>query len=806
MKKIRFVKPVLTGLCGAGWLGLLAAAAAAQTAVMPAGLSLYFEANQGQVNFPAQFVARGRDSEFMISPGTAQFVLRKTTAPGTFSARTVRMEFVGANDRAQISGAEELSGKINYLIGNQPAHWQTGVTAFARVDVGQLYSGVNLTYYGNQRQLEYDFAIRFDGADKVSISNAGELVLNLGDSEIRQPKPVIYQTANGARREISGGYRILDAHTAAFTVGDYDHSLPLVIDPVLSYSTYFGGSADDTAAAVAVDTNGFIYVVGETLSTKLATVGAFQTNFAGGSYNGDAFVAKFSNNGSNLVYYTYLGGSQDDLASGLALDKTGDVFLTGYTTSPDFPTTNALYPKILGHAYYTYRGYAYYSGNAFVTELNPSGSNLVYSTYLGGSGTVGIAGTGDEGLGIALDLAGNAYVTGYTSSTNFPATNALSYKLAGTTNVLLNRLAGFFNGFLTKIGPGGTNLLYSTYFGGTNVDAAEGIAVDGSGAVYLTGFTDSTNFPTTNALQGVLGGITNVTFSYNVFVAKFTQPSATNLALVYSTYLGGMDDDLGYGVAADSAGNAYVTGGAISPNFPNTATNVPGLSSGLTNNLSGSILTTNAFLVKLGPKGTNIVYAAVFGGLLADVGYGVAVDPAGEAFVVGAATSTDFPTTNTATHLAATNSGGNDVFVTAFNADASALLYSVCLGGANDDFGYGLALDPAGDAYVVGQTLSSNFPTNNALHAALNGTSDAFLAKILLLENPPALTIVPGKTNVTLTQPAYLPEYRLESNTNLLSTNSWTLVTLPPPVFTNGLQIITLPLTSGDLFFRLQRF
>jgi hypothetical protein len=820
MKKIRFVKPVLTGLCGAGWLGLFAAVAVAQTAVVPAGLPLYFETNQGQVDSPAQFIARGRDSEFLISPGAAQFVLRKTTAPGAFSMRSVRMEFAGANDRAQISGAEELSGKINYLIGNQPAHWQTGVATFARVDVGRLYPGVNLTYYGNQRQLEYDFtvapgadpsviAIRFDGADNVSVGHAGELVLNLGDSEIRQPKPVIYQTANGARREISGGYRILDAHTAAFTVGEYDHSLPLVIDPILSYSTYFGGSADDGAAAVAVDTNGFIYVVGETLSAKLATVGAFQTNFAGGSINGDAFVAKFSNNGSNLVYYTYLGGSQDDLASGLAVDKAGDVFLTGYTTSPDFPTTNALYPKILGHAYYTYHGYAYYSGNAFVTELNSSGSNLVYSTYLGGSGTVGIAGTGDEGLGIALDSAGDAYVTGYTSSTNFPAVHPLAYKLAGTTNVLLNRLAGFFNGFLTKIGPGGTNLLYSTYFGGTNVDAAEGIAVDGSGAVYLTGFTDSTNFPTTNAWQGVLGGITNVTLSYNVFVAKFAQPSATNLALVYSTYLGGMDDDLGYAVAADSAGNAYVTGGAISPNFPDTTTNVPGLFSGVTNNLSGSILTTNAFLVKLGPTGTNIVYAVVFGGLAGDVGYGVAVDPAGEAFVVGAATSTDFPTTNTATYLAGTNSGGNDVFVTAFNSDASALLYSVCLGGANDDFGYGLALDPAGDAYVVGQTLSSNFPTNNALHAALNGTSDAFLAKILLLEVPPALTIVsgPGKTNVTLTQPAYLPEYRLESNTNLLSTNSWTLVTLPPPpVLTNGLQIITLPLTSGDLFFRLQRF
>ena len=249
-----------------------------------------------------------------------------------------------------------MSGKINYLIGNEPAGWQTGVATFAKVRVADIYPGVNLTYYGNQRQLEYDFtvapgadpgviAIRFDGADKISISPAGELVLNLGDSEIRQPKPVIYQTANGARQEISGGYKILDAHTVAFAVGDYDHSLPLVIDPILSYSTYFGGAADDIAWNVAVDTNGFVYVAGETLSANLATAGAFQTNYAGGTYTGDAFVAKFSNDGSNLVYCTYLGGSQDDFASGLAVDNAGDVFLTGSTDSPNFPTNNALYPK-----------------------------------------------------------------------------------------------------------------------------------------------------------------------------------------------------------------------------------------------------------------------------------------------------------------------------------------------------------------------------------------------------------------------------------------------------------------------------
>ena len=846
-KGIWLAKLILAGFGGAGWLGLFATAAPAQMAMMPASLPLYFEANQGQVDSPAQFIARGRDSQFLISPDAAQFVLCKMTAPGAFSARAVRMQFVGANGRAQISGAEELTGKINYLVGNNPARWQTRVGTFAQVRIGEIYPGVNLTYYGNQQQLEYDFTvapaadpnvitIRFDGADKISINPAGEMVLHLGDSEIRQPKPVIYQTANGARREVSGGYAVLDANTVGFAIGDYDRSLPLVIDPILSYSTYFGGSANDIAWKVAVDTNGFVYVAGQTLSTKLASSGAFQPNYAGGTWTGDAFVAKFTNDFSSLVYCTYLGGSQDDFAYGLAVDNAGDVFLAGSTDSPDFPTTKALYPKILGHSYSSAQKGTFYNANAFVAEIDPTGSHLIYSTYLGGSGNIPL-GTGDTGTGIAVDSAGNAYVTGFTSSTNFPTTNSLNIRLIYTnyvsdkifstgTNYSFDHLSGSYDAFLAKIGPGGTNLLYSTYFGGVNyavtnintdfgVVMATGVAVDPAGNAYITGFTDGgwlDFYTTTNAAQrfwglpGNSGGFTNVAPGNNAFVAKFA-PSGTNL--IYSTLLGGTNNDQAFGVAADAAGNAYVTGGVTSPNFPNTATNVSGLFNKLTNNLSRTLHTTNVFLAKLNPNGTNLIYSAVFGGFARDTGYGVALDPAGNAFVVGATASTKFPTLNATNHFAMTNSGGNDVFVTAFSADGSSLIYSVYLGGAKNDFGYGIAVDAHGSAYVVGQTLSSNFPETNALHAAINGTSDAFLAKIF--NDPPSLFMSGNSSRIYVgvnADPKFEPElprfFVLECSTNIFSTNWVRVPQLLVP--TNNYFGVTLDRTNKAMFFRLREF
>jgi hypothetical protein len=418
--------------------------------------------------------ARGKQCQFFVSPTEAVLSLNKIEAspsvpllervrsglprtniqsrpglpqagsavhPTSVSSRAMRMTFVDANPHARVAGDGELPGKVNYLIGNDPAQWQKGVSLFTRVRVEHLYAGVSLVYYGNAQRLEFDFqvapqadpaaiAIRFEGPEKIRVDEHGDLVLSLGQDEIRQPKPTIYQDVRGVRKEVSGDYQLTDQRTVTFKIGDYDHALPLVIDPVLSYSTYFGGSDSDTAWGVAVDANGFVYVAGETLSANLPTPGGFQTTNGGHNVFGDAFVAKFDNTATSLVYMTYLGGNADDFALALALDGAGNAYLTGYTDSTNFPLISAIYTNLSGS---NYSEVSIAPTDAFVAKLDPSGSNLVYSTYLGGNGI-------DLGIGIAVDAAGNACVVGYTESTNFP-----------TVSALYNNYRGFGDAFAAKI-------------------------------------------------------------------------------------------------------------------------------------------------------------------------------------------------------------------------------------------------------------------------------------------------------------------------------------------------------------------
>jgi len=562
-----------------------------------------------------------------------------------------------------------------------------------------LYPGIDLTYYGREGQLEYDFVVRpgadlrrilvgFSGAEKVEVDAQGDLLLRTGPDAIRQRKPIAYQEVNGTRREIPVSYVLKGAHRVAFKVAAHDSGRPLIIDPALFYSTYLGGSIRDGGQGIAVDSAGNAYVTGLSNSPDFPTAtGAFQGTLAGSF---DAFVTKINPVGSApLVYSTYLGGSGDDYGLGIAVDAAGNASLTGFTNSPNFPTTPAAIQSAPGG-----------SADAFVTKLNSSGSALIYSTYLGGSGY-------DVGQGIALDSLGSAYVTGVTSSADFP-TSVAAFQIA---------LAGSFDAFVTKLNlAGSAPLVYSTYLGGDSDDRGYAVAVDSSGSAYVTGYTTSTNYPTTpGAFQTTYAG------GADVFVAKLNPAGST--PLLYSTYLGGTGQDIGQAIAVNASGNAFVTG-KTSGSFPTTASAFQSTFGG-----GGS----DVFATRLNPSGSApLVYSTYLGGSGDDAGYGIALDGSDDAYLTGYTNSPNFPTT--AGVFQTTFGGGRfDGFVTKLNPAGSApLVYSTYLGGSGEDAGQGIAFDGMFNAYVTGYTGSTNFPTTpGAFQTALHGSVfNAFVTKI----------------------------------------------------------------------------
>ena len=1096
----------IMGLVLFGTLGsVLAGNLVATSPTLPPALGklpLAFEAAESEAGFPGRFTARGPAYHLTLTPTATLVSVRKfppsfpSSDPARRAAglapvdyRTFQVEFVGANAAARIAGENELPGQVNYFLGNDPARWRTAVPTFARVRVADLYPGISLIHYGNQQRLEYDFVVspgsdpsvitlRFSGVDEVKLGPQGDLILRLGQDEIRQPKPVIYQDVQGVRKAIAGGYRFADSQTVQFDIGAYDHNSPLVIDPVVSYSTYYGGGGLDAAWSVAVDTNGFVYVAGESMAGMPTSNGTLTNQYggAGTGFHGDAFVAKFDNRASRVIYLTYLGGALDDVGLSLAVDAEGNAYVTGYTDSTDFPCQSAMFNHISGVPYPP--PVNVYPVDAFVTKLGPRGTNLIYSTYLGG-------GWVDVGLGIAVDPAGCAYVAGYTQSTNFPTANVSG----GFANY-----GGNQDAFVAKFAPSGSSLVYSMYLGGTNADQANSIAADGVGLAYVTGYTYSTNFPVTaNVAQPWLAG------GQDAFVAVV---GPTGDHLVTSTYLGGSGDNAGSHIALDGDLNIYLTGATKSdPGFPvtpgalnrsglfwsgdgganwslsstglqsvtvwslavdpltparvyagtargvarsldggaswntalsvsvtnpapapaiaigsvlsvvidplgltniyagttqgvfksfdagirwslsstglnvssalklaidpvtpatiyaggsagvyastNGATNWSAVNNGLGNlsvralainpvtpatlyaataggvyrspnqgaswtafntglaNLSAQALaldptspatiyvgtaggvfkslnaatnwnainagltvtnvtalavdplspttiyagTTNglfkstdagatwipstnglaappilavlpdpqsagslyvgtlgtnffggqdAFVTKLGANG----FSVVLGGSSDDRGWDVAVDSVGHAHIIGTTFSTNFPTQNTSGFLSATNSGLGDAFVAELSSDGNALVNSAFFGGSAADSGYGIAVDAAGNVYLVGQTASADFPVRAAFQGAYGGAQDAFLAKISNPDFRPVIEILSVSNQVQLAWTILASDFSLQSNTNLLVTNAW-LNVAGTPVQTNAILTISLPATNATEFFRL---
>jgi len=750
-------------------------------------LPLSFEANRGQTESQVKFMSKGSGYGIYLTSDKAVLALNKEKCGGqqvpaakpADSAHghtgcmqdkaQVTMQLAGnANAAANPAGEGLLPGTVNYLVGSNQAAWRTGVPTYARVRYSEVYPGVDLLYYGNQRQLEYDFAVapnadpkairlQFSGVTKLKVDGDGDLILSAKGGDIAFRKPVIYQEQNEHRDLIAGRFILGKRHTVGFALNAYDHSKPLIIDPVLAYATYVGGSGSDgdMATAIAVDASGDAYITGQTDSPDFPlTSGTYQQGddaTAATAYN--AFVSKLNAAGTALVYSTYIGGSGNTEATGIAVDASGDAYVTGHTFASNYPATSGAMQATSAASSSNYV--------AFVSKLNPAGTALVYSTLLGGSGNG--SGTGDAANGIAVDSSGNAYVTGYAYSSNFPVT-AGAFQ---TTNAAsANAISG---GFVTKLNAAGSALVYSTFLSGSGSghdgigDVANGITVDKSGDAYVTGSTGSSNFPTTaGAYLTTNPAATNT--QTTAFVTKLN-PAGT--ALLYSTYLGGSEDASGSAIAVNASGDAYVAGYAMYTDFPVTT------GAFQTMNNASTESTTNAFVTELNATGTGVVYSTWLGGSGAainayvhsgDSADAIAVDASGDAYVSGTAFSSNFPVTNGAvqSNNEAAGAKTSNAFVTELNPTGTALLYSSYLGGSGYPYGnrgyyhgddaMGLALDSSGNVYVAGAAYSINFPiTDTAFQSSNNaaGTSgsNAFLAKVSMASLVATTTTVASSAN-----------------------------------------------------------
>ncbi len=683
-------------------------------------LPLYFIENRGQADPRVAYYVQGGDTSVYFSRAGITYALTSPAKPeaGAAAAPTrdagparpasarerwaVKLDFVGANPDAKPAGEDRTPAVVSYFKGDR-ANWKTGLPTYGRVVYANLWPGIDLVYTGAESHLKYTFVVKpggdpkrirlaYRGATALRVSTEGRLAVSTPVGRLEEDTPYVYQEAGEARVEVEAAYA-LEAEEAGgtrrfgFRVGPYDPGKPLFLDPVvLAYCGYIGGSAGDAANGVAIDASGNAYVTGQVVSTEASfpvAVGPDLTYHGGTT---DAFVAKVNPAGTALVYCGYIGGSASDYGTGVAVDGSGNAYVAGYTTSTEamsFPVTVG--PDL------THNG----GGNdAFVAKVNAAGTALVYCGYIGGSND-------DSALA-------NAYVVGSTTSTEatFPVTVGPDLTFNGGVDA-----------FVAKVNAAGTALVYCGYIGGSTNDIGQGIAVDGSGNAYVTGYTDSTTgFPLAVGPDLTYNG----GFMGDAFVAKV---KADGTALVYSGYIGGSGDDVGQAIAVDGSGNAYVTGYTTSTaaTFPVT------VGPDLTHNGGNDV-----FVAKVNAAGTALVYCGYIGGSGAEIGNGVAVDGSGNAYVVGSTTSTEATFPVTVGPDLTYNGGIRDAFVAEVNAAGTALVYAGYIGGSGDDVAYGVAVDSAGNAYVVGSTTSTEatFPVTVGPDLTYNGVTDAFVTKV----------------------------------------------------------------------------
>ncbi|MBK8312982.1 MAG: SBBP repeat-containing protein [Acidobacteria bacterium] len=694
--------------------------------------SMIFEPNVGQSDKQVAFLARGQGYGLFLTSNEAVISLRSQETESAKSMPAIlRMNLIGSNPAASITGLEKTSNYSNYFIGRDQKKWMTDVPNYSRVQYKDAWQGVDLVYYGNQKQLEYDFVLSpgakpssirlgFNGVKGMHVTKAGDLALRTGDGIVRMLKPAIYQMVDGERKKVGGRYIRRGWREIGFRTDSYDRSQPLIIDPILAYSTYFGGSGEDIGGGIVVDSGGHAYVTGLTESTNFPLQSPAFSTYKGSK---DIFILKLKPSGDAPVYSTYFGGSNEEDSPSIAIDKEGSVYVTGQTESPDLPVSANAFDKKCG-----VDGTCEYSMNlesdVFVLKLNPSGNGLVYSTYIGGI-------ENDITYKIIVDDLGNAYIAGQTSSTDkldtpefegFPTTPG-AYK---TRPCATNSCS--YDAFVVKLNPTGSALVFSTLLGGNKDESASGIALDKTGNIYVTGSTSSPDFPTTpGAYDRTCGtdGKCNVPENPPLILltddAYVTKLNSTGTSLIYSTFIGGKEwDSIGLQeIAVDDQGNAYIAGTTASMDFPTT----PGCFQAVPGVMA------DAYAVKLNPQGSALVYSTFIGGNGVDFGTTVTLDAIGNIYVAGLTASTNFPVSNPI--QSAYGGGKTDAFVAKLNSDGTLLPYSTYLGGTGDDVAISVALDGSGAAYIVGSTGSADFPiVAGAFQPTYKGLYDSFIAKI----------------------------------------------------------------------------
>jgi hypothetical protein len=654
-------------------------------------LPMSFEPNRGQFDSNVSFGSQKPAFSFALNATSATLKLYNS---GDLEAVSLTMTFRGASAHSPIRGIGQLPGVTNYFHGTRK-NWITGVPTYEKVQVENIYPGIDAVYYGNQSRFEYDLIVKpgvspnlidiaFDRGAQLAVEETGDLVVSLSDHEFRQSKPLIYQARKDGRVPVDGRYVLTNNHVG-FEIGKYDPTEPLIIDPQIEFSIFGDGAF---ANGTALDSEGNVYICGA--SEKLQ-------GFS------NAFVEKFNSTGTALIYANFFGAktTSNEVANAIAVDASGNAYVTGFTDggSPafPFPTVNPIQAT----------GF----NDAFVTKFSSSG-NMIYSTLLGGTGT-------DTGMAIAVDNLGNMYVAGKTQSTDFPTFKPFQPSPGGST--------GKPDAFLTVLNPQGTGFVYSTYIGGADTDYATGIAVDATGNAYVSGTTNSADFPASVALSPHRGQGDGFVFKMN--------PSGT--VLRYSTFLGGSGSDTATGIALDSSGSAYVIGTTSSADFPTAGALQPALSGG-----------SDAFVTKINPTGSALVYSTYLGGTANETGAAIAVNGT-NAYVVGQTFSSDFPQVHSLQRF----TGGSDAFIANLSTDGSTLIYSTFLGGSTgcchdsstktSSAARSVAGDGATNIVVAGDTNSVDFPTTATmvggccLGSSVFNSSAPFVVK---LGNNPAST------------------------------------------------------------------